>query len=99
MASLSEKLHEPLEFGFYFQVYLVTGGNVRWTGDYNVNGENQTDTTELLVQGAAQWIQVGALPTPRHSITGVSFNNKIVVAGDNAHRIAAPPPQSMLFNI
>ena len=53
-----------------------------WTGDVNTNGINQTDTTELLVQGAAQWIQVGALPTPRHSITGVSFNNKIVVAGD-----------------
>ena len=55
---------------------------MRWTGDDNVNGVDQTDTTELLVQGAAQWIQVGALPTPRHSITGVSFNNKIVVAGD-----------------
>ena len=55
---------------------------MRWTGDDNVNGVDQTDTTELLVQGAAQWIQVGTLPTPRHSITGVSFNNKIVVAGD-----------------
>ena len=55
---------------------------MRWTGDDNVNGVDQTDTTELLVQGAAQWIQVGVLPTPRHSITGVSFNNKIVVTGD-----------------
>ena len=55
---------------------------MRWTGDDNVNGVDQTDTTELLVQGAAQWIQVGALPTPRYSISGVSFNNKIVVAGD-----------------
>ena len=74
--------YEHLKFGFCFQVYLVTGGNVRWTGDDNVNGVDQTDTTELLVQGEDQWIQVGALPTPRHSITGVSFNNKIVVAGD-----------------
>ena len=74
--------YEHLKFGFCFQVYLVTGGNVRWTGDDNVNGVDQTDTTELLVQGAAQWIQVGALPTKRYSISGVSFNNKIVVAGD-----------------
>ena len=74
--------YEHLKFGFCFQVYLVTGGIVRWTGDDNVNGVDQTDTTELLVQGTAQWIQVGALPTPRHSISGVSFNNKIVVAGD-----------------
>ena len=42
----------------------------------------ETDSTELLVQGAAQWTQAAALPTPRQGLAGVTINNNIVVTGD-----------------
>ena len=41
----------------------------------------ETDSTELLVQGAAQWTQAAALPTPRQGLAGATINNNIVVTG------------------
>ena len=41
----------------------------------------ETDSTELLVQGAAQWTLAAALPTPRYGLAGATINNNIVVTG------------------
>ena len=62
-----------------FQVYLVTGGLMPYAPDpwYSI----ETDSTELLVQGAAQWTQAAALPTPRQGLAGATINNNIVVTG------------------
>ena len=41
----------------------------------------ETDSTELLVQGAAQWTLAAALPTPRQGLAGATINNNFVVTG------------------
>ena len=63
--------------GEIFQVYLVTGGLMPYD-DWN---SIETDSTELLVQGAPQWTLAAALPTPRFTLAGVTINNNIVVTG------------------
>ena len=41
-----------------------------------------TVTTEVLVDGADVWEQVGDLPTvPNVGLRGVSFNNRILMTG------------------
>ena len=62
-----------------FQVYLVTGGLMPYAPNplYSI----ETDSTELLVQGAAQWTLAAALPTPRYGLAGATINNNIVVTG------------------
>ena len=55
------------------KVYLVTGG---------YTGFSSLSSTEVLLQGAAQWMEVGALPVATQGLRAVSFNNKILVAGE-----------------
>lgn len=54
-------------------MYLVTGG---------YTGFSSLSSTEVLVQGAAQWMEVGSLPVATQGLRAVSFNNKILVAGE-----------------
>ena len=56
---------------------MVTGGLM----PYDSWNSIETDSTELLVQGAAQWTQAAALPTIRFGLAGATINNKIVVTG------------------
>ena len=53
----------------------MTGG---W--ESNLNG-HELSSTELLVQGAAEWTSTGSLPSPRYLARGVTVNNKIIVTG------------------
>ena len=53
----------------------MTGG---W--ESNLNG-HELSSTELLVQGAAEWTSTGSLPSPRYLARGVTINNKIIVTG------------------
>ena len=50
------------------------------TGGYT--GFSSLSSTEVLLQGAAQWMEVGALPVATQGLRAVSFNNKILVAGE-----------------
>ena len=43
--------------------------------------QGRLDTTEVLVEGGTAWRQVGKLPTPLGSFTGVSMNNEIYMIG------------------
>ena len=54
-------------------MYLVTGG---------YTGFSSLSSTEVLLQGAAQWMEVGSLPVATQGLRAVSFNNKILVAGE-----------------
>ena len=57
----------------------MTGG---W--ESNLNG-HELSSTELLVQGAAEWTSTGSLPSPRYLARGVTINNKIIVTGMLTH--------------
>ena len=72
-------LCQKWEIRHIFQVYLVTGGLVPYAP--NPQYSIETDSTELLVQGAAQWTLAAALPTPRYGLAGATINNNIVVTG------------------
>ena len=58
------------------QVYLVTGGT-------EGGGNGYLSSTELLVDGDGKWTLVGELPAATSGIRGVSFNNNIIMTGDN----------------
>ena len=53
----------------------MTGG---W--ESNLNG-HELSSTELLVQGAAEWTSTGSLPSPRYLARGVTINNQVIVTG------------------
>ena len=46
----------------------------------NLNG-HELSSTELLVQGGAEWTNTGSLPSPRYLARGVTINNKVIVTG------------------
>ena len=56
----------------FFKVLLVTGGVL--------NGQI-LDSTEILTEGASQWIYSGPLPTPRKELRAATINNKLLVTG------------------
>ena len=62
-----------MNFSFAIQVFLVTGG-------YN-NGEIFS-STEVLKDGDLSWTTVGNLPKAVGGIRGVSFNNRIIMTGE-----------------
>ena len=39
------------------------------------------DSTEVLVEGAAQWLFSAPLPSPRTELQGATLGNKIMVTG------------------
>ena len=49
------------------------------TGGYH-NGQ-VLDSTEILTNGASQWIYSGPLPTPRKELRAATINNKLLVTG------------------
>ena len=51
---------------------MVTGG---------VLGGQILDSTEILTEGASQWIYSGPLPTPRKELRAATINNKLLVTG------------------
>ena len=53
---------------------LVTGG---WTGF----GQD-LDSTEILTEGASQWIYSGPLPSPRWELRAATIGNKLLVTGE-----------------
>ena len=53
-------------------MYLVTGG---WDSSY-------LSSTEILVDGAVTWTEVGELPVSMYGLRGVSLNNKILMTGN-----------------
>ena len=59
-------------FSVLFKVFLVTGG-------YH-NGQ-VLDSTEILTEGASQWIYSGPLPSPRKELKAATVNNKIIATG------------------
>ena len=54
------------------QVYLVTGGE---------EGSIPLSSTEVLVDGAANWQYAGELPLAMFALKGVSLNNDIFMTG------------------
>ena len=67
-------------FRFVIQVFLVTGGAV-----YDSTW-NYLSTTEILVEGDSSWTTVGNLPKAVQGIRGVSFNNRIIMTGEQRPR-------------
>ena len=53
-------------------VYLVTGG---WSGVIDLL------STEILRSGDSAWTDVGSLPSPMSALSGVSWQNKIIMTG------------------
>ena len=43
------------------------------------------DSTEVLVEGAAQWQFSAPLPSPRTELQGATLGNKIIVTGQLRH--------------
>ena len=58
------------------QVYLVTGGYY-WSNNIHI----QLSSTEILVDGASFWTNVGKLPVAMELLRGVSWNNNIFMTG------------------
>ena len=56
---------------------MVTGGYAVYDGYYRLK------STEILVKESSAWIEVGDLPVPIDGLRGVSFNNKIIMTGNN----------------
>ena len=52
---------------------LVTGG---WTG-FGI-----LDSTEILTEGASQWIYSGPLPSPRRELRAATIGNRLLVTGE-----------------
>ena len=52
---------------------LVTGG---WTGGQDL------DSTEILTEGASQWIYSGPLPSPRRELRAATIGNRLLVTGE-----------------
>ena len=65
-----------MNFSFAIQVFLVTGGL----------SNRYLDTTEILVEGDSSWTTVGNLPKAVYGIRGVSFNNRIIMTGEQRPR-------------
>ena len=65
-----------MNFSFAIQVLLVTGGEgaVLWS------------STEVLKDGDSSWTTVGNLPKAVEGIRGVSFNNRIIMTGEQRPR-------------
>ena len=59
-------------FSVLFKVFLVTGG-------YH-NGQ-VLNSTEILTEGASQWIYSAPLPSARKELRAATMNNKIIVTG------------------
>ena len=53
-------------------VYLVTGG---WSGVIDLI------STEILRSGDSAWTDAGNLPSPMSALSGVSWQNKIIMTG------------------
>ena len=51
---------------------MVTGGVIKG---------QVLDSTEILTEGASQWIHSGPLPSPRRELRAATMNNKIIVTG------------------
>ena len=62
---------------------MVTGG---FLGGF----KEDLITTEIFVSGASSWIEVvgGDLPMPSQGISGVSFQNQILMTGKNLLNLA-----------
>ena len=55
------------------------------TGGYGTKTYTRLVSTEILVTGSDAWVLVGDLPTPPiDGLRGVSFNNKIIMTGNNS---------------
>ena len=59
-------------FSVHFKVFLVTGG-------YH-NGQ-VLDSTEILTEGASQWIYSAPLPSARKELRASTINNMLFVTG------------------
>ena len=70
------KLIRGIYQNFQIQVYLVTGGYYR-----SNNIHIQLSSTEILVDGASFWTNVGKLPVAMELLRGVSWNNNIFMTG------------------
>ena len=66
-----------INFGFAIQVFLVTGGI--WNVEY-------FSSIEILKDGDSTWTTVGNLPKAVYGIRGVSFNNRIIMTGEQCPR-------------
>ena len=67
-----------MNFSFAIQVFLVTGGFTYTDG--------QLSSTEVLKDGDSAWNTVGNLPKAVEHIRGVSFNNRIIMTGEQRPR-------------
>ena len=52
---------------------MVTGG---------VFDGQALDSTEILTEGAPQWIYSGPLPSPRRELRAATIGNKLLVTGE-----------------
>ena len=68
-----------VNFSFAIQVFLVTGG-------YNWYDDEYLSSTEVLKDGDSSWTTVGNLPKAVDGIRGVSFNNRIIMTGEQRPR-------------
>ena len=69
-----------MNFSFAIQVFLVTGG-FYWGYNYKI-----LSSTEVLKDGDSSWTTVGNLPKAVSGIRGVSFNNRIIMTGEQCPR-------------
>ena len=65
-----------MKFSFAIQVFLVTGGY----------SHGYLSSTEVLKDGDSSWTTVGNLPKAADGIRGVSFNNRIIMTGEQRPR-------------
>ena len=63
-----------MNFSIAIQVFLVTGG------------VGELSSTEVLKDGDSSWTTVGNLPKAVFGIHGVSFNNRIIMTGEQRPR-------------
>ena len=61
----------------HFKVYIVAGG---------FNGD-RLSSTETLLDGAGAWSSVGNLPMAMSHLRGLSFQNKVIMTGNNITRL------------
>ena len=55
---------------------MVTGG---------LDGsEHILDSTELLTQGASEWVFGGVLPSPRGRLVAATLDNRVIVSGSSS---------------
>ena len=59
------------------QVLIVTGGDTGYPDYLDLS------STETWTRGSSQWTPAADLPSPRHSLRGVSFGGHFIVTGEH----------------